>query len=74
MILQASDLSRDGAEHMTERYEALCAHYGMTVSRNNRGAAHETWWTPMVVSSAQEENLPDSGNYQNINMLFLFLL
>ena len=26
---------------MTERYEALCAHYGMTVSRNNRGAAHE---------------------------------
>ena len=26
---------------MTERYRALCAHYGMTVSRNNRGLAHE---------------------------------
>ena len=26
---------------MTERYQALCAHYGMTVSRNNRGLAHE---------------------------------
>ena len=28
-------------EDMTERYRALCAHYGMTVSRNNRGRAHE---------------------------------
>jgi len=26
---------------MTERYEALCAHYGMKASRNNRGVAHE---------------------------------
>ena len=26
---------------MTERYQALCAHYGMTASRNNRGLAHE---------------------------------
>ena len=26
---------------MTERYRALCAHYGMTVSLNNRGRAHE---------------------------------
>ena len=26
---------------MTERYRTLCAHYGMTASRNNRGAAHE---------------------------------
>ena len=31
------NLRRDEAEDMTERYEALCAHYGMTVSRNNRG-------------------------------------
>ena len=46
MILQASNLRRDEAEDMTERYEALCAHYGMTLSRNNRGAAHETGWTP----------------------------
>jgi hypothetical protein len=26
---------------LTQRYEALCAHYGMTPSRNNRGVAHE---------------------------------
>jgi hypothetical protein len=26
---------------LTERYEALCAHYGMTPTRNNRGLAHE---------------------------------
>ena len=26
---------------LTERYEALCAHYGMQPTRNNRGLAHE---------------------------------
>ncbi len=26
---------------LTERYEALCAHYGMQPTRNNRGIAHE---------------------------------
>ena len=25
----------------TTRYEALCAHYGMQPTRNNRGIAHE---------------------------------
>ena len=28
-------------EDWTERYAALCAHYGMAASRNNRGVAHE---------------------------------
>ena len=28
-------------EDQTRRYEALCNHYGMTPSRNNRGVAHE---------------------------------
>jgi hypothetical protein len=28
-------------EDLTRRYEELCAHYGMTPSRNNRGLAHE---------------------------------
>ncbi|WP_456305973.1 IS21 family transposase [Komagataeibacter rhaeticus] len=28
-------------EDLTRRYEALCAHYGMTPSRNNPGEAHE---------------------------------
>ena len=28
-------------EDLTRRYEALCAHYGMTPTRNNPGVAHE---------------------------------
>ena len=35
------NLRKDEAQDTTERYQALCVHYGMTVSRNNRGLAHE---------------------------------
>lgn len=35
------NLSRDAAEDLTIRYDALCAHYGMEPTRNNRGVAHE---------------------------------
>jgi hypothetical protein len=35
------NLDRDAQEDLTRRYEDLCAHYGMTPSRNNRGVAHE---------------------------------
>ena len=35
------NLERDAAEDQTRRYEALCAHYGMQPTRNNRGVAHE---------------------------------
>jgi hypothetical protein len=35
------NLERDAAADLTQRYEALCAHYGMTPTRNNRGIAHE---------------------------------
>ena len=35
------NLDADASEDLTQRYEALCAHYGMTPSRNNRGVAHE---------------------------------
>ena len=35
------NLGRDAAEDQTRRYEALCVHYGMTVTRNNPGVAHE---------------------------------
>ncbi len=31
----------DARADLTQRYDALCAHYGMTPSRNNRGVAHE---------------------------------
>jgi len=35
------NLDRDAQEDLTTRYEALCAHYGMTPTRNNAGVAHE---------------------------------
>jgi hypothetical protein len=35
------NLDADARTDLTQRYEALCAHYGMTPSRNNRGVAHE---------------------------------
>ena len=35
------NLERDAVEDLTRRYEALCAHYGMTPTRNNPGVAHE---------------------------------
>jgi transposase InsO family protein len=35
------NLDRDAREDLTRRYEALCAHYGMEPTRNNRGVAHE---------------------------------
>jgi len=35
------NLEPDTAADLTQRYEALCAHYGMTPTRNNRGVAHE---------------------------------
>jgi transposase InsO family protein len=35
------NLDRDAQADLTRRYEELCAHYGMTPSRNNPGIAHE---------------------------------
>ena len=35
------NLDADAAEDQTRRYEALCAHYRMQPTRNNRGVAHE---------------------------------
>jgi len=35
------NLDRDAEADLTQRYEALCAHYGMTPTRNNPGVAHE---------------------------------
>lgn len=35
------NLSRDERLDLTHRYEALCGHYGMEPTRNNRGIAHE---------------------------------
>ena len=35
------NLDREARDDLTTRYEALCAHYGMQPTRNNRGIAHE---------------------------------
>jgi hypothetical protein len=35
------NLTADAQEDLTRRYEALCAHYRMTPTRNNPGVAHE---------------------------------
>ena len=35
------NLERAATDDLTERYAALCAHYGMTPTRNNAGVAHE---------------------------------
>ena len=35
------NLDGDARQDQTRRYEALCAHYGMEPTRNNRGVAHE---------------------------------
>lgn len=35
------NLDRDARADVTRRYEALCAHYRMTATRNNPGLAHE---------------------------------
>ena len=35
------NLDGDAEADLTRRYEALCAHYGMTPTRNNAGLAHE---------------------------------
>jgi transposase InsO family protein len=35
------NLDADAKEDLTRRYEAFCAHYGMTPTRNNAGVSHE---------------------------------
>jgi hypothetical protein len=35
------NLDSDAREDLTRRYDALCRHYGMEPTRNNRGVAHE---------------------------------
>ena len=35
------NLDKNAREDLTRRYDALCLHYGMEPTRNNRGVAHE---------------------------------
>ena len=63
---------------MTERYGALCAHYGMTVSRNNRGVAHEILrsrslnrsWSSPITSSPLHGQRPKIGWFVSLRGSF----
>ena len=46
------NLDRDAQADFTERYDALCRHYGMAATRNNPGEAHEKGSDPYCTSSA----------------------
>jgi hypothetical protein len=35
------NLDKSAQADLTDRFEALCSHYGMTPTRNNKGVAHE---------------------------------
>lgn len=35
------NLAQEARDDLTRRYDDLCAHYGMTPTRNNKGVAHE---------------------------------
>ena len=35
------NLEKAAQDDLTDRFEALCQHYGMTATRNNKGVAHE---------------------------------
>jgi hypothetical protein len=35
------NLDQDARDDLTRRYDDLCAHYGMTPTRNNKGVSHE---------------------------------
>ena len=48
------NLDADAREDLTRRYDALCAHYGMEPTRNNRGVAHENGSIRKPAWSSQE--------------------
>ncbi len=78
------NLERDAVEDLTRRYEALCAHYGMTPTRNNPGVAHETCPWALVprdgsiegshahlkVALQQALLLRGSGNFADLDAYF----
>src|ERR1700726_1233733 len=66
------NLERDAQEDLTRRYEALCAHYGMTPTRNNPGVAHENGsiegsHAHLKVALQQALLLRGSGNFADLD-------
>ena len=47
------NLDADAREDLTSRYDALCAHYRMEPTRNNRGMAHEKDYVAYCTSFAR---------------------
>jgi len=65
------NLSRDAQADLTERYMQLCAHYGMTATRNNRGVSHENGAVESPHGHikrriAQASLLRDSANFPSL--------
>jgi hypothetical protein len=59
------NLAADAQEDLTQRYQALMAHYGMTPSRNNAGIAHENGAIESPhghLKAALKDALPLRGN------------
>ena len=66
------NLERDAVEDLTRRYEALCAHYGMTPTRNDPGVAHENSsiersHAHVKVALQQALLLRGSGNFADLD-------
>ena len=58
-------LDRNAQDDLTRRYEELCAHYGMTPTRNNPGVAHENGAIEGLARSSQARDrrrAPDAGH------------
>src|ERR1700691_5971064 len=66
------NLDADAKEDLTKRYEAFCAHYGMTPTRNNPGVAHENGsiegsHAHLKVALQQALLLRGSGNFADLD-------
>ena len=66
------------AADLTTRYEALCAHYGMRPTRNNRGVAHENGaiegpHAHLKATVAQALLLRGSGDFDSLDAYRRFL-
>ena len=72
------NLDDAAAADLTTRYEALCAHYGMRPTRNNRGVAHENGsiegpHAHLKAALAQALLLRGSGDFDSLDAYRRFI-
>lgn len=72
------NMSGETVADLTTRYEALCAHYGMRPTRNNRGVAHENGsiegpHAHLKAALAQALLLRGSGDFDNLDAYRRFI-